>query len=160
MQGRLKGQAVKSHFLEEVASHGAERMQYLLAVDVDIENGRGLRDVVLGAWHGAFLLKTDLATLRPVPWQEGTADVPRDIAWEDGYDVVARRARSCARSARMEQGAAGPPTHGTELESWWSATATSRTGARPTATWSRPTNYNVDYFDARECPDRSADPYH
>ena len=39
--------------------------------------------------YGDFALKPDLATLRPVPWHEGTAMCMADIAWHDDTDVVA-----------------------------------------------------------------------
>jgi len=34
-------------------------------------------------------MRPDLATLRPVPWQEGTAMCLADLVWEDGSDVAA-----------------------------------------------------------------------
>ena len=49
MQGRLMGKRlVAEHFVQEVAAHGAEGCNYLLAVDVD-DSGRRLRDRLLGA---------------------------------------------------------------------------------------------------------------
>ena len=37
--------------------------------------------------YGDFVLRPDLDTLRPVPWQEGTVVCLADVAWEDGSDV-------------------------------------------------------------------------
>ncbi len=34
------------------------------------------------------MLRPDLDTLRPVPWQEGTVICLADVAWEDGSDVI------------------------------------------------------------------------
>ncbi|MFZ1992685.1 MAG: glutamine synthetase family protein [Solirubrobacteraceae bacterium] len=90
MQGRLQGKRLTArHFVEEVAEHGAEGCNYLLAVDVDMNTVDGYE---MSSWergYGDFVLKPDLATLRPVPWQEGTAMILSDLAWEDGSDVVA-----------------------------------------------------------------------
>ena len=50
MQGRLQGKRLTArHFVEEVAEHGAEGCNYLLAVDVEMNTGRRLRDGLLGA---------------------------------------------------------------------------------------------------------------
>jgi len=90
MQGRLQGKRFTArHFLEEVAPHGAEGCNYLLAVDVDMSTVDGYE---MSSWergYGDFAMRPDLSTLRPVPWQAGTAMCLADLAWEDGTDVVA-----------------------------------------------------------------------
>jgi glutamine synthetase len=90
MQGRLQGKRLTArHFVEEVAEHGAEGCNYLLAVDVEMNTVDGYE---MSSWergYGDFSLLPDLSTLRPVPWQEGTAMCLCDLAWEDGSDVAA-----------------------------------------------------------------------
>jgi glutamine synthetase len=90
MQGRLQGKRLHArHFLDEVAAHGAEACNYLLAVDVEMNTVSGY---AMSSWergYGDFVLKPDLGTLREVPWQAGTAMLLADVAWEDGRDVVA-----------------------------------------------------------------------
>ena len=90
MQGRLQGKRLTaSHFLDEVVEHDAEGCNYLLAVDVDMNTVEGY---AMSSWergYGDFVFKPDLATLRIVPWQEGTALAMCDLAWEDGSPVVA-----------------------------------------------------------------------
>jgi glutamine synthetase len=90
MQGRLQGKRLTArHFLAEVLEHGAEGCNYLLAVDVDMTPVAGY---AMSSWergYGDFVMRPDLATLRPVPWQEGTVMILADLAWEDGSDVVA-----------------------------------------------------------------------
>jgi glutamine synthetase len=90
MQGRLQGKRLTArHFLAEVAEHGAEGCNYLLGVDVDMATVAGY---AMSSWergYGDFVLRPDLDTLRPVPWQEGTVVCLADVAWEDGTDVVA-----------------------------------------------------------------------
>jgi len=90
MQGRLQGKRLTArHFLNEVAEHGAESCNYLLAVDVDMSTVDGYE---MSSWERGYsdmLLVPDLDTLRPVPWQEGTVMCLADVAWPDGSDVVA-----------------------------------------------------------------------
>ena len=90
MQGRLQGKRLTaSHFLDEVVEHDAEGCNYLLAVDVDMNTVEGY---AMSSWergYGDFVFKPDLSTMRIVPWQEGTALVTCDLAWEDGSPVVA-----------------------------------------------------------------------
>jgi glutamine synthetase len=90
MQGRLQGKRLTArHFVEEVADGGSEGCNYLLAVDVEMNTVEGYE---LASWergYGDFSLRPDLATLRPVPWQEGTAICLADLAWADGSDVSA-----------------------------------------------------------------------
>ena len=117
MQGRLQGKRLTAtHFLAEVAEHGAESCNYLLAVDVDMRTVEGY---AMSSWEGGYgdmVLKPDLATLRPVPWQEATVVCLADVAWPDGSDVVASPRqilrRQLARLAERGWGA----NAGTELE--------------------------------------------
>src|ERR1700683_5653111 len=90
MQGRLQGKRLTArHFLEEVAEHGAEGCNYLLAVDVDMRTVAGYEMASWERGYGDMLMVPDLATLRAVPWQEGTAMCLADVAWLDGSEVAA-----------------------------------------------------------------------
>jgi glutamine synthetase len=88
MQGRLQGKRMTAtHFLNEVVEHGAEGCNYLLAVDVDMATVDGY---AMSSWergYGDMVLAPDLATLRPVPWQEGTVVCLSDVKWLDGTEV-------------------------------------------------------------------------
>jgi glutamine synthetase len=117
MQGRLQGKRLTArHFLEEVVEHGAEGCNYLLAVDVDMNTVDGY---AMSSWergYGDFVLQPDLATLRPVPWQEGTAMVLCDLAWEDGTDVVASPRQILRRQLARLAERGWSANAGTELE--------------------------------------------
>ncbi len=90
MEGRLQGKRLTaSHFLAEVLEHGAEGCNYLLAVDVDMETVGGYAMASWERGYGDFVMKPDLDSLRPVPWQEGTVMLLADLQWHDGRDVVA-----------------------------------------------------------------------
>jgi glutamine synthetase len=90
MQGRLQGKRLSARFfLEEVAAHGSEGCNYLLAVDVDMNTVDGY---AMSSWergYGDFVMRPDMATLRWMPWHDGSALVFADLTWEDGKDVVA-----------------------------------------------------------------------
>jgi glutamine synthetase len=98
MQGRLQGKRLTArHFVDVVAEEGAEGCNYLLAVDVEMNTVGGYR---MSSWergYGDFSMRPDLATLRPVPWQDGTAMCLCDLHWEDGAPVVASPRQVLAR---------------------------------------------------------------
>src|SRR4051812_46730339 len=90
MQGRLQGKRLTAtHFLEEVATHGAEACNYLLAVDVEMNTVGGY---AMSSWdhgYGDSEMHPDLDTLRALPWQPGTAFLLADLQWPDSSPVVA-----------------------------------------------------------------------
>jgi glutamine synthetase len=66
--------------------------------------------------YGDFVMRPDLDTLRPVPWQEGTVMCLADLVWGDGSDVVASpRQVLRAQLARLAQPGWGANAS-TELE--------------------------------------------
>ncbi|KAA0274713.1 MAG: glutamine synthetase [Acidobacteria bacterium] len=90
MEGRLQGKRLTAtHFLDHVAEGGAEGCYYLLAVDVDMNTVDGYEMASWETGYGDFEMKPDLATLRPVPWHEGTVMLMGDLEWPDGRPVVA-----------------------------------------------------------------------
>ena len=90
MQGRLQGKRLMArHFLDEVLHHGAEGCNYLLAVDVEMNTVGGY---AMSSWeqgYGDFVMRPDLTTLRPMPWETATVLCLADLAWADGSDVLA-----------------------------------------------------------------------
>src|SRR6201987_1977896 len=82
MQGRLQGKRLTArHFLDEVAHHGAEGCNYLLAVDVEMTPVDGYEMASWERGYGDFSMRPALDTLRPVPWQEGTVLCLADLQW-------------------------------------------------------------------------------
>jgi glutamine synthetase len=145
-QGRLVGKRVAARFWrDEVLPHGAEACNYLLSVDVDLNTVDGY---AMSSWdkgYGDMLLVPDLDTLRRVPWQEGTALVMADLAWED-REHVAQSPRGILNAQRARLAERGLTAYaGTELEfivfddSFREAWAKGYTGLRAS------TDYNVDY---------------
>jgi glutamine synthetase len=90
MQGRLQGKRLTGRFfLDEVAGHGAEGCNYLMAVDVEMNTVSGY---AMSSWekgYGDFVMRPDLATLRRMPWEERSVLCLADLEWADGRAVVA-----------------------------------------------------------------------
>ncbi|MEH1013836.1 glutamine synthetase family protein [Micromonospora sp. CPCC 206060] len=85
MQGRLQGKRFHArYFLDHVLDHGSEGCDYLLAVDVEMNTVDGYAMSGWSRGYGDIAMLPDLATLRRVPWQPGTALVLADLAWPDG----------------------------------------------------------------------------
>ncbi|MEU5975433.1 glutamine synthetase family protein [Streptomyces sp. NPDC047315] len=90
MQGRLQGKRFAARFfLDEVVEHGTEGCNYLLAVDPEMNTVDGYAMASWDRGYGDFAMLPDLDTLRRVPWNEGTALLIADLAWDDGAPVVA-----------------------------------------------------------------------
>lgn len=89
MQGRLTGKRVAARFfVQEVAAHGAECCNYLLAVDVDMNTVDGYAMSSWESGYGDMVMTPDFGTLRLVPWLPGTALVMADLSWVDGAPVI------------------------------------------------------------------------
>jgi glutamine synthetase len=146
MQGRLQGKRLHAqYFLDVVLEHATEGCNYLLAVDVEMNTVGGYAMSSWASGYGDFVMQPDLATLRPVPWNPGTAMVLADLRWEDGSPVVASPRQVLARQTARLADAGMTAFVGTELEfivfrdtyeQAWSAGYRGLTPAN---------QYNVDY---------------
>ncbi|XTP36881.1 glutamine synthetase family protein [Mycobacterium sp. TJFP1] len=146
MQGRLTGKRVSARlFAEDVAEHGSECCNYLLAVDVDMNTVDGY---AISSWetgYGDMVMTPDFSTLRLLPWLPGSALVMADLSWTDGTPVTqAPRSILNKQIARLaERGLV--PYVGTELEfmvfddTFRDAWKADYRGLTPA------TDYNVDY---------------
>jgi glutamine synthetase len=117
MQGRLLGKREQAEFfLDESAEHGIEGCNYLLALDMEMDPQPGYDMASWERGYGDFHLKPDLATLRRVPWLEGTALVLCDVDWGDGSPVVASPRQVLKRQLERAAQAGFDPMFGSELE--------------------------------------------
>jgi len=117
MQGRLMGKRVHAEFfLDDSVEHGVEGCNYLLALEMEMDPVPGYG---LASWdqgYGDFQLEPDLATLRRIPWLDGTALVLADVLAHDGGDVKpSPRQVLKAQVARAEE-LGYTPMFGSELE--------------------------------------------
>jgi glutamine synthetase len=146
MQGRLTGKRVAARlFTEEVAKHGAECCNYLLAVDVEMNTVDGY---AMSSWetgYGDMMMTPDFSTLRRVPWLPGTALVMADLFWDDGRPVTAAPRSILARqvSRLAERGLV--PHVGTELEFMVFDNTYREAWSMGYRGLTRSTDYNVDY---------------
>src|ERR671936_745299 len=117
MQGRLIGKREHAaFFLDESAEHGLEGCNYLLALDMEMDPQPGYTMASWDRGYGDFHLRPDLATLRRIPWLDGTALVLCDVLWEDGTPVVASPRQVLRAQVERARAAGFEPMFGTELE--------------------------------------------
>jgi len=146
MQGRLTGKRVSARlFVDDVAEHGAECCNYLLAVDVDMNTVDGYSISSWETGYGDMVMTPDFTTLRLLPWLPGTALVMADLSWTDGRPVrEAPRSILNRQIDRLTEHGLVPYV-GTELEfmvfdvGYRQAWADGYRGLTPA------TDYNVDY---------------
>src|SRR6516165_7143844 len=90
MQGRLVGKRIDVlFFLDQVADHGIEGCNYLLALDMEMDPVPGYEMANWEKGYGDFAIAPDLSTLRSIPWLDRTALVLCDVADHHGGPVVA-----------------------------------------------------------------------
>ncbi|MDT4891813.1 MAG: glutamine synthetase [Pseudonocardiales bacterium] len=146
MQGRLQGKRIDAHhFLADVLEHGTEGCNYLLAVDVEMNTVGGY---AISSWergYGDFVMAHDVATLRRLPWQPGTAMMLADVRWLDGTPVAESPRQILQRQIERLSERGWVAHVGTELEfiafedSYEQAWNRRYTGLVPV------NQYNVDY---------------
>ena len=73
MQGRLIGKRFQAEFFVDGAHEETHGCDYLLANDIDMEPVPGYAAASWDKGYGDFVMKPDMATLRRMPWLEGTA---------------------------------------------------------------------------------------
>jgi glutamine synthetase len=87
MQGRLIGKRVTGHYFLDQVVDEMHACDYLLAVDMDMEPVPGYQAASWDLGYGDFAIKTDISTLRRIPWLEGTALVLGDVQDHHGQDL-------------------------------------------------------------------------
>jgi len=79
MQGRLMGKRfLAAHFVDG-GYEESHCCNYLLATDLEMATPDGFASTNWESGYGDYIMKPDLATLRVVPWLEGTAMVLCDV---------------------------------------------------------------------------------
>jgi glutamine synthetase len=118
MQGRLMGKRVHGeHFLaENLAEHGVEACDYLLALDMEMDPVPGYAIANWEEGYGDFVLRPDTETLRRIPWLEATALLLCDVAWHDGRPVEPSPRQVLKRQVERARALGFEPMFGSELE--------------------------------------------
>jgi len=94
MQGRLMGKRFHAQFFVDSGWQETHSCNYLLATDLEMETVPGYRATSWAAGYGDYTMKPDLATLRKLPWLEGTALVLCDVLDHHGEHEVAHSPRA------------------------------------------------------------------
>ncbi|SEL22209.1 glutamine synthetase family protein [Pacificibacter marinus] len=79
MQGRLMGKRFHAVNFVETSFKETHCCNYLLATDLEMATPDGYASTNWQSGYGDYVMKPDLATIRPLPWLEGTALVLCDI---------------------------------------------------------------------------------
>ncbi len=104
MQGRLMGKRFQAQFFLDSAYEQTHSCNYLLATDMEMETPDGYASTSWQAGYGDYTMKPDLATLRRIPWLEGTALVLCDVFDHHGEKPIAHSPRYILKKqiARLE----------------------------------------------------------
>jgi glutamine synthetase len=118
MQGRLMGKRVHAQYFvdEQIADHGVEGCNYLLALDMEMDPIPGYSIASWEQGYGDFAMRPDLDTLRRIPWLEGTALVLCDVTWHDGAPVRPSPRQVLKAQVERARSLGYEPMIGSELE--------------------------------------------
>ena len=140
MQGRLLGKRLHAEFfVEEMdAGHPVEGCNYLLALEMEMDPVPGYEIASWEQGYGDFAVTPDMATLRRIPWLEGTALVLGDVGWHDGSPVGPSPRQVLRAQVERAEKLGLTPMIGSELEfflvkeTYAEAHANGYTGLTPT----------------------------
>ena len=117
MQGRLVGKRIDvSYFLDQVADHGIEGCNYLLALDMEMDPIPGYQMANWERGYGDFAIAPDMSTLRRIPWLDRTALVLCDVVEHGGAPVAASPRQVLIAQYERAQDLGYTPMFASELE--------------------------------------------
>ena len=94
MQGRMQGKRFHARHFVDSAWEETHCCNYLLATDMEMNTVQGYAATSWAAGYGDYVMKPDLATLRRLPWLEGTAMVMCDALDHHSHEPVPHAPRS------------------------------------------------------------------
>jgi len=147
MQGRLLGKRLDADYFLASAGKGepVEGCNYLLALEMEMDPVPGYEMASWERGYGDFELVPDFATMRRIPWLEGTAMVLCDVAWHDG-SPVRPSPRQVLRSQVERARALGfEPMFGSELEFYLLKETFAEAHAKRYQDLTPSVPYNLDY---------------
>ena len=117
MQGRLMGKRFHAAFFVQSGYKETHNCNYLLATDLAMHTVEGYAATSWAKGYGDYTMKPDLATLRVIPWLEGTAMVLCDILDHHTHQEVAHSPRAILKRQVARLAEMGlKPMMATELE--------------------------------------------
>jgi len=104
VQGRLMGKRFHASNFIETAHEETHSCNYLLATDMEMHTVEGYASTSWAAGYGDYVMKPDMATLRRIPWLEGTALVLCDVQDHHTHADVPHSPRAVLKKqiARLE----------------------------------------------------------
>ena len=87
MQGRLMGKRFHAAFFVDGGWKETHCCNYLLTVDMEMNTVQGYASTSWSTGYGDYILRPDMATLRRIPWLDGTALVLGDTLDHHGDEV-------------------------------------------------------------------------
>jgi len=146
MQGRLMGKRFHAAFFLEHALEETHSCNYLLATDQEMETVEGYAATSWAAGYGDYVMVPDLATLRLVPWLEGTAMVLCDVQDHATHEDVPHSPRAILKRQTRRLAEHGlAPRMATELEFFLFDTSYERAAKRGYRNLELASAYNEDY---------------
>lgn len=146
MQGRLMGKRFHAAFFVESGYKETHCCNYVLAVDMEMTCVPGYKSTGWEKGYGDYVMKPDLATLRPLPWLPGTVLCLTDLLDHDTHEEVSISPRAILKRQVARARAMGlEPMMATELEfymfenSYEALRDSNFTGLKPVSA------YNEDY---------------
>jgi glutamine synthetase len=117
MQGRLMGKRFHAQYFIDGGHDETHCCNYLLATDMEMNTVQGYKSTSWAAGYGDYVMKPDLATLRPLPWLPGTALVLCDLLDHHTHAPVPHSPRAILKAQVARARAMGfVPMMATELE--------------------------------------------
>ena len=94
MQGRLAGKRFHAEHFVESAWEETHCCNYLLATDLEMATPEGYEATSWESGYGDYIMKPDLATIRRLPWLEGTVLVLCDVLDHHTHEEVPHSPRA------------------------------------------------------------------
>jgi glutamine synthetase len=94
MQGRLAGKRFHAEHFVESAWEETHCCDYLLATDLEMATPEGYEATSWESGYGDYIMKPDLATIRRLPWLEGTVLVLCDVLDHHTHEEVPHSPRA------------------------------------------------------------------
>ena len=116
MQGRLMGKRFHAQFFVDGGWEETHCCNYLLAVDTEMTTVQGYKSSNWQSGYGDYILKTDMSTLRRVPWLPGTALVLGDTLDHHHHPVAHAPRNILKRQVERARAMGFEPMMATELE--------------------------------------------
>jgi glutamine synthetase len=146
MQGRLIGKRASArHFIENLAGHGAECCNYLLAVDIENNTVQGYDISSWDTGYADMAMIPDMSTLRMAPWLPGSVIVNTDL-YTTSHELISQSPRSILlRQVERLEKLGMRAFVGTELEFIVFDDTYREAWAKGYKDLKASTDYNVDY---------------